>query len=86
MFNTFFFFENLAFYEIMSKNVVEPERPQMTKWRRCISKATRVQAHAHIRIAYCFASTTTHHNVTFIHTLLRLLDLFANFQSLRVMT
>ena len=44
-----FFFENLAFYEIMSKNVVEPERTQMTKWRRSISKATRVQARAYDR-------------------------------------
>jgi hypothetical protein len=29
MFNTSFS-ENLALYEIISKNVVEPERPQMT--------------------------------------------------------
>jgi hypothetical protein len=27
---TFFFFENRAVYEITSKNVVEPERPQTT--------------------------------------------------------
>ena len=26
----FFFFENRAFYEIMSKNMVKPEGPQMT--------------------------------------------------------
>jgi len=26
----FFFFENRAFYEIMWKNVVEPNRPQVT--------------------------------------------------------
>ena len=43
------FSENRAVYEIMSKNVVEPERPQMTTRRRVacwISKATLEQAHA----------------------------------------
>jgi hypothetical protein len=30
MFNTFFFFENRAVYEIMWKNFVEPDMPQMT--------------------------------------------------------
>ena len=30
MFNNFFFSENRAVYEIMSKNMVEPEGPQMT--------------------------------------------------------
>jgi hypothetical protein len=47
-----FVFENRAVYEIMSKNVVEPDRPQMTSkygaicW---ISKATctRTRAHMH---------------------------------------
>jgi hypothetical protein len=28
------FSENIAVYEIMSRNVVEPEGPQMTIWRR----------------------------------------------------
>jgi len=27
-----FFFENRALYEIMRKNTVQPERPQMTIW------------------------------------------------------
>jgi hypothetical protein len=47
-----FFFENRAVYEIMSKNMVEPERPQMTTWRRVacsISKATRARTHASVR-------------------------------------
>jgi hypothetical protein len=37
--NTFYvhFPENLAFYEIMWKNVVEPGRPQMTIWRMRIA-------------------------------------------------
>jgi hypothetical protein len=30
MFSIFFFFENRAAYEVMSKNVVESEGPQMT--------------------------------------------------------
>ena len=41
--------ENRTLYEIMSKNVVEPERPQMTIWRHVacwISEAIRPQAHA----------------------------------------
>jgi hypothetical protein len=39
MFNNFFFFlfENLAIYEIMWKNVVEPNRPQITVWRMRIA-------------------------------------------------
>jgi hypothetical protein len=31
---TFFFFENLAVYEIMWKNIVQPGRPQTTIWRK----------------------------------------------------
>jgi predicted deacetylase len=52
MTNNFFFFENRAVYEIMSKNVVEPDTTQITIWRRVvcwISKATRAEAHAHAR-------------------------------------
>ena len=44
-----FFSENRAVYEIMSKKVVEPERPQMTMWGMgvaCwISNATRARSH-----------------------------------------
>ena len=56
------FSENRAVYEIMSKNMVEPEKPQMAIWRplACwIIKATRGQAHASAR-----ASTSTR---TYIH-------------------
>jgi len=39
-----FFPENRIVYEIMWKNKVEPDRPQMTVWRMCfaywVSKAT----------------------------------------------
>jgi hypothetical protein len=51
------FKKNRAVYEIMSKNVVEPERPQITIWRRVaywVSKATRAQTHITAR-----ASTPT---------------------------
>jgi hypothetical protein len=30
MLNNFFFSENRAVYEVMSKNMIEPEGPQMT--------------------------------------------------------
>jgi len=33
----FFFFENRAVYEIMWKNVVVPDEPQMTIWRMRIA-------------------------------------------------
>ena len=44
--------ENRAVYEIMSKVMAEPERPQMTIWRRVAcwtSRATRAQAYARAR-------------------------------------
>ena len=49
----FFFFENRAVCEIMSKNMVEPEATNyVTIWRtrvsRWISKATRAYAHSHV--------------------------------------
>jgi len=37
MFNNFLFFENRGVYEIMRKNTVEPDRPQMTIWRMRIA-------------------------------------------------
>ena len=42
--------ENRAVYEIVSKNLVEPERPQMTIRRRVacwIRKVTRARARTH---------------------------------------
>jgi hypothetical protein len=32
VFNNIFFPENYAVYEVMWKNIVEPDRPQMTIW------------------------------------------------------
>ena len=51
MFISFFFFQKSFLYDTMSKNMVEPERPQMTILRfTCwISKATRAQTHASAR-------------------------------------
>jgi hypothetical protein len=43
--------ENHAVYEIMSKNLVEPERPQMTIWRSVacwISKTTRASTRSRL--------------------------------------
>ena len=71
----FFFFENNADYEIIWKNIVEPERPQMTKWRvrssRKIAKATNS---VKISNTYCFSTSTvvagTHLTVTlYVHCL-----------------
>jgi hypothetical protein len=36
-FNLFFFFENRVVYNIIWKNAVEPDRPQMTIWRMRIA-------------------------------------------------
>jgi hypothetical protein len=51
----FFFFENCAVYEIMWKNIVEPDRPQMTIWRMRIAcwipKATNTHLEYVILIA-----------------------------------
>jgi hypothetical protein len=50
------FFENRAEYEIMLKNIVEPDRPQMTIWRKSIAcwitKATNKHSEYVIRIAF----------------------------------
>ena len=52
----FFFFENRAFYEIMWKNIVEPERPQTKIWRmRCacwLPKATNTHSEYVILTAF----------------------------------
>jgi len=54
--NFFFFFENRAVYEIMWKNIVELDRPQMTIWRiriACwITKATNTHPEYVIPIAF----------------------------------
>jgi len=54
--NNSFFFENLAFYEIMWNKIVELGRPQMTIWRMRITcwipKATNTHSGCVILIAF----------------------------------
>jgi hypothetical protein len=61
--------------KIMSKNVVEPERPQMAIWRcvACwISKATHAQAHTNACCTHTHKHTHTHtHTGTHTHALTR---------------
>jgi hypothetical protein len=56
MFSNIFLFENRTVYEIMWKNIVGPERSQMTIWRKhiaCwISKATNSHSEYAILIAF----------------------------------
>ena len=76
MFNNFFLSKNRAVYDIMWKNMVEPDRPQMTIIRRMrfacwITKATHTLG---VYNTYCFATVTmvtpTRLNVTLcIHCL-----------------
>ena len=50
------FFENCAVYEKMWKNILEPDRPQMTIWRMriecCTPKATKTHSKYLILIAF----------------------------------
>jgi hypothetical protein len=59
-FSTFFFFENLAVYEIKWENIVEPGRPQMKIWRMhiawWISKATKTRLQYVILIDFSTAT------------------------------
>ena len=56
MFGKFFFSENHAVYGIMWKNMVEPDRPQMTIWHMLnafwITKATNTYSECVICIAF----------------------------------
>jgi len=46
---TFFFFKNRAVYEIMWKNIVEPDRPQMTIYSACAFHAWYLRLQTHIQ-------------------------------------
>jgi hypothetical protein len=50
------YFQNRAVYEIMWKNLVDPDRPQMTTWRMriafCIPTATNIFSEYTILIVY----------------------------------
>jgi hypothetical protein len=60
MFNNFFLFENRVVYEIMWKNIVEPDIPQITIWRLHITyrmpKATDTHSEYVILIAFSTAT------------------------------
>jgi hypothetical protein len=69
-----FFSENRTVYEIMSKNMMKPERPQTTIWRMrvpCwISNATRGKAHARAPVPThaCIHQRARAHTHTHTHT------------------
>ena len=59
MFNNFFFFENLAVYEMMWKNMVELGRPQVTIWRMRIACWIPKATNAHsVHNTLCFYTAT----------------------------
>ena len=58
--NKVFFFENRVVYEIILKNTVQPDRPQMTIWRMRIA-CWILMVYKHtltICNTYCFATAT----------------------------
>jgi len=72
MFNNFLFFENRGFYEIMWKNTVEPDRPQMIIWRMCtacwIPKATNTLSEYVILIVFPLQQWLHEHASVLRHT------------------
>jgi hypothetical protein len=63
------FFKNNAAYEIMWKNIVQPDRPQMTVWRMCIEcwipKSTK--SHSEYVILIAFPLQQWSHGDTSVH-------------------
>jgi len=58
-FKTTFFLENRVLYEIMWKNIVQPDKPQITMWRmRCACWIPKAKNKHTIRIwnMYCFST------------------------------
>jgi hypothetical protein len=45
LYSIFFYLENCDVYEIMWKNIVERDRPQMTVWRMCIVRLVPTATH-----------------------------------------
>jgi len=43
----FFSFENRTFYEVKWKNIVQPDRPQMTIWRMRIARRMPKNTNTH---------------------------------------
>jgi len=75
MFRKIFFFRKSAIYEIMWKNLVLPDMPQMTKWRMRIAcwltKATDIYINYVILIA--FQGNNGFTTVTYVRLYLSLL-------------
>ena len=77
------FFENRAIYEIMWKNIVEPDRVHTTIWRMCIEcricEATHTHSDYAIRIAcHCNNGCTNAPQCYVIRTLPVLLEIAAS--------
>jgi hypothetical protein len=72
---TFFSPENRGVYEIMWKNIVDPERLQMAIWRTrvvcCIPKATNVRSESVILLLHESASLLLHTYIARLVTDLR---------------
>jgi len=75
---------NCVLYEIISKNILDPDRPQMTTWRMriaCwITKATHTHIHTHTHseyIMHTIFSTTTMVTRTRLGVTLRVQCLFS---------
>jgi hypothetical protein len=70
LYSVFLFFENRAVFEIMLKNILEPERTQVigplsvAYW---ISKATRAQEHTHTHTEKCVILIAFSHNGGFVN-------------------
>jgi len=60
MFNNFFLIENRAVYEIMWKNIVEPDRLQVTIWRMRIACWTPKTKNTHSQYVIIFAFPLQH--------------------------
>jgi len=45
---------NGAFYEIMLKNIIEPDRPRMTIWRTCLAHLKAAATHSEYVILIAF--------------------------------
>ena len=59
MFSNSFFFGDHAVYEIMWKNIVEPDRPQMTIWLMSIAGIpTATNTHSRVCNTNCFSTAT----------------------------
>jgi hypothetical protein len=80
----FFFFENRAVYEIIWKNTVQPDRPQMTVWRKrnacCMTKA--INTHSTYAILSAFQCNNGCTNASLCYVIRTLSVLFFHIKKL----